>query len=159
MSISKYDVGIAKCLLGAGGCGAAGWIYGAAENLTLAGAPALDVVVVLSCAAAVFLTSVFWVCHYFSGRRQNAFVVVQSMLGASLVFGTIAVSWMHARGTLVLALDPNKRFPPALAFLAPLLILALMAALCWPPIRRRSFRVAHLRRGAPEAERWENLPI
>jgi hypothetical protein len=47
--------------------------------------------------------AVLWVL-YLSGRRLSTFGIMQSLLGSSLVFGTIAIAWIHARGLLPFAM-------------------------------------------------------
>jgi hypothetical protein len=166
-SWSKYDTGITLALFG-GTVGAAGWILGAALELTAAPVqPAgmlLDIVVVLLCAAGVMLTGVFIWGLYLSGRRLSGFFMMESLLGSSLVFGIVAVGWMHARGVLALAVAGHgghgqpgneiweaigRHAPQELAYAAPLIILGVMAAIWWPPFRRRMFGAyTHIQRGA-----------
>ena len=166
-SWSKYDTGITLALFGAT-VGAAGWILGAALEPTAAPVqPAgmlLDIDVVLLCAAGVMLTGVFIWRLYLSGRRLSGFFVIESLLGTSLVFGTIAVGWMYARGVLALAVAGHgghgqpgneiweaigRHTPQELAYAAPLIILGMMAAIWWPPFRRRMFGAyTHIQRGA-----------
>jgi hypothetical protein len=156
-SWSKYDTLFTLVLFG-GTVGAAGWILGVA--LELAAAPVqpagllLDIVVVLLCAVGVVLTGVFVWGLYLSGRRLSGFFMMESLLGSSLVFGIVAVAWMHARGVLALAVagrgehgQPGNEIweaigrhaPPELAYAAPLIILGMMAAIWWPPFRKRMF--------------------
>jgi len=178
-SWSKYDWGLTVALAG-GTFGAAGWIFGAAYELDAARsgvstaamrwvwifgaaselnpAPAesvgiLDVLVVFSCAVGVVLTGVFLWCVYLSGRRLSVFVVGQTLLGASFLFGTVAIWWMHTRGVLALAVDANGNYPQEIAYAAPLIILGMMAAMWCPPFRRW-FDHTPVQRGTPEGERW-----
>jgi hypothetical protein len=167
-SMSLYDWRITFGLFG-GTAGAAGWIFGA--DLNLACAPPglvspLDIGVVLACALGVMLVGfVIW-RMYLSGRRLSALIVAETLLGASFVFGTLAVCWMHARGVVALAVagvedsgQPGalllqQLIPPRneFAYAAPLLILVMMAVIWWPPLRRRLFGAhAHLQRGAPQS--------
>jgi hypothetical protein len=177
---SKYDSGITVALFGAT-LGAAGWILGAAFGLLTGAAqprPAgigWDILVAFSCAAGVGLVGVWLWCMYLSGRRLSRLFVIGTLLGSSFVFGTFALVWMHVRGVLALAVlgsadtgQPgdaiwialSRRLPPELAYAAPLILLALMAAAWWPPSRKRLLGTnAHLQRGTPEGERpWHLLP-
>jgi hypothetical protein len=145
----------------AGSIGAAGWILGAAVELMgapgLPQAPSSDVDVVLLCAGGVLLTGfVIWLL-FLCGRRLSVFWIGELLLGASLVFGTMAIVWMDVRGVLPLATAGHggslfhgqpgneiweaigRRLPPKLAYAVPLLLLGLMAAAWWPPLRRRLF--------------------
>ena len=164
-SWSKYDTGITLALFGAT-VGAAGWILGAALELTAAPVqPAgmlLDIVVVLLCAGGVVLSGVLIWGLYLSGRRLSGFFMMESLLGSSLVFGIIAVGWMRARGVLALAVAGHggdgqpgneiweaigRHAPQELAYAAPLIILGMMAAIWWAPVRKRMFRACtHVQR-------------
>ncbi len=169
---SRYDTGMTLALFGAT-VGAAGWILGAALELTAAPVqPAgilLDIVVVLLCAVGVMLTGVFIWGLYLSGRRLSGFFMIESLLGTS---------WMHARGVLALAVAGHggplqhgqpgneiwealgRHAPQELAYAAPLIILGMMAAIWWPPIWKRMFGAyTHIQRGTPEGERPWHLPI
>lgn len=150
--LSKYDLKITAGLVG-GTVGAAGWILGAAEALVYAPAGSVgmaDVLVVLGCGLGVVLTGgvVWWL--YLCRRRLNSFIVCEVLLGASAVFGTLAVAWMQIRGVLGFALGPEaglgqpgneiwvalgRRVPQELAYAVPLLLAGMMAALSWPPLR------------------------
>jgi hypothetical protein len=176
-SLSKYDWGITLGLAG-GTIGAAGWIFGAAFELVADPSHSvaiLDILVVLSGALGVMLTGFFVWCLYLSRRRMSLFFVTEALLGASLVFGTLAILWMHARGVLALAVGAHadhgqpgnevwetigRHVPPELVYAVPLLILGMMAAIWWPPSRRRLLtRHTHIQRGTPEGERPWHLPI
>jgi hypothetical protein len=154
---SKFDTGMTLALFG-GTVGAAGWIYGAALELTAAPVqPAgmlLDIVVVFLCAVGVMLTGVFIWGLYLSGRRLSGLFMMESLLGSSLVFGIVAVGWMHARGVLALAVAGHgghgqsgneiweaigRHAPQELAYAAPLIILGMMVAIWWAPFRKRMF--------------------
>jgi hypothetical protein len=172
LSRSNNDTWMTLALFG-GTVGAAGWILGAALELTAAPVqPAgilLDIVVVLLCAVGVMLTGVFIWGLYLSGRRLCGFFMIESLLGTSLVFGIVAVGWMHARGVLALAVAGHgghgqpgneiweaigRHAPQELAYAVPLILLGLMAAIWWPPFRKRIFGAnAHIQRGTPEGER------
>jgi hypothetical protein len=178
LSWSKYDTVITLALFG-GTVGAAGWILGAALELTAAPVqPAgilLDIVVVLLCAVGVMLTGVFIWGLYLSGRRLSGLFMMESLLGTSLVFGIVAVGWLHARGVLALAVAGHgghgqpgneiwealgRHAPPELAYAAPLILLGMMAAIWWPPFRKRMFGAdTHIQRGTPEGERPWHLAI
>ncbi len=95
--MSKYDWGITLGLAG-GTIGAAGWIFGAA--IELAADPSdsvgtLDILVVLLGAMGVMLTGFLLWCLYLSRRKISVFFVIEALLGASLVFGTLAILWMQ----------------------------------------------------------------
>jgi len=178
LSWSKYDTWMTLGLFGAT-VGAAGWILGAALELTAApeqpAGTLLDIVVVLLCAVGVMLTGVFIWGFYLSGRRLSGFFMMESLLGASLVFGIVAVGWMYARGVLALAVAGHggrgqpgneiweaigRHAPQELAYAAPLIILGMMAAIWWPPFRKRmSGAYTHIQRGTPEGERPWHRPI
>jgi hypothetical protein len=156
-----------------GSLGAAGWIFGAA--LELRGAPQkpagidLDIQVVLLCAAGVVLCGFVLGCLSLAGLRLSTFLVWETLLGASFVFGTAAIVWMQARGVLTLAVrgyafrgQPGneiweaigRHVRPELAYAAPVIILGLMAVAWWPPARRRLFGTdTPIARGAPERDR------
>lgn len=169
-SWSKHDTLITLALFGATG-GAAGWILGAALELSAApvqpAAILLDITVVLFCALGVVLTGVLIWGLYLSGCRLSGFFMIESLLGSSLAFGIVAVAWMHARGILAIAVAGHggpsqygqpgnaiweaigRHAPQELAFAAPLIILGMMAAIGWTPIRRRMFGDhLHVQRGA-----------
>jgi hypothetical protein len=116
--------------------GAAGWIVGAAWNLDKGGR-FVDSVLVWICALGVLRVGlVFWLV-WMTGRRLSIFVVVQVLLGASALFGSVALYIVRERGLVGFAVDPSGRYPEALAYAAPLCILVFMATVYWPPIRRR----------------------
>ena len=170
-SWSKRDTLITLGLFG-GAVGAAGWILGVANELLSAPAPpagiALDVLLVCLGAVGVLLMGVFVWCLYLSGRRLRVAFIIETLLGASLVFGTLALVWIHARGVLPLAVrgfggsgQPGNEvweaigrgLPPEFAYAAPLLILGLMALIWWPRSRARLLgSSAHVQRGTPEVE-------
>ena len=170
-SWSKCDTGITFGLFG-GAVGAAGWILGVANELLSAPAPpagiGLDILVVCLCAVGVLMMGVFVWCLYLSGRRLRVAFVIETLLGASLVFGTLALMWVHARGVLPLAVGGHggsgqpgneiweaigRDLPPEIAYAAPLLILGLMALIWWPRSRKRLLgSYAHVQRGTPEGE-------
>lgn len=157
--------------------GAAGWIFGVANELRCAPAPPagilLDVLVVCLAAVGVLLMGVFLWCLYLSGRRLRVAFIIEALLGASLVFGTLALMWVHARGVLPLAVrgfggsgQPGNEvweaigrdLPPEFAYAAPLLILGLMALIWWPRSRVRLLGFsANIQRGTPDAEQTGEL--
>ena len=101
--------------------------------------------------------------------------MIEALLGPSLVFGTLAILWMHARGVLALAVGGRaesgqpgnqvweaigRHAPQEIAYAVPLIILGIMAAIWWPPVRKRMFGVyTHIQRGTPEGERPWHLPL
>jgi hypothetical protein len=168
---SQRDTIIALGIFG-GSLGAAGWIFGAASELMAAPAQpngiGADIFVVVLCAVGVLLTgTVIW-CQYLSGRRLSVFFMVETLLGASLMFGTAALFWIHARGLLPLVVQGHsgsgqpgneiweaigRHVPPEMAYLAPLIILAIMLVLWWNPIRRRLIGShAQFQRSASDSE-------
>jgi hypothetical protein len=170
-SWSKGDTLITLGLFG-GTVGAAGWIFGVAIELLSAPAPPagihLDILMVCLGAVAVLITGVFVWCLYLSGRRLRVAFIIETLLGASLVFGTLALMWIHARGVLTLAVrgyggsgQPGNEvweaigrdLPPEFAYAAPLLILGLMALIWWPRSRKRLLgSYAHVQRGTRQGE-------
>jgi hypothetical protein len=170
-SLSKSDLRIGAALFGST-VGAAGWIVGAALELLSAPAPPpgilLDVLVVLCCATTVLLIGLFVWRLYLAGRRLNVLFVVETLLGASLMLGTVALVWMDARGVLSLVVLSNadsgqpgneiwqaigRHVPPKLVYLVPLVILGLMGAVWWSPVRRRILTgQTHIQRGTPDRE-------
>jgi len=175
-SMSKYDWGITLALFG-GTVGVAGWIFGAALNLAWAppgSVGILDIGVVLLCALGVMLAGFVVWRFYLSGRRLNSFLVIETLLGASFLFGTLAVGWMHSRGVVALAVagyedegQPgalllHRLIPPRneFAYAAPVIVLITMALIWWPPVRRRLFGAhTHIQRGTPEGQQPWHLPI
>lgn len=168
---SKDDTKVTIRLLG-GAVGAAGWIFGMALELMSAAAeqPAkigVDIFVVLLCAVGVLVTAVvIWGLHLF-GRRLSLLFVLETLLGASLVFGTVAIVWIDARGLLPLVMagrsgmgQPGNEIweaiglhvHPKILYAAPLILLGMMAAIWCPACRRRSF-TGRMQRGTPERER------
>jgi len=116
--------------------GAAGWILGAGEQLASAG-HGTDAALVRLCAAGVLLSGgIMWVL-WLAGRRLNLFVVIELLLGASFTFGLLALWIMRVRGVVALAIDSSGGYPEGLAYAAPIALLAIMAILCWSPIRKR----------------------
>src|SRR5262249_2451836 len=105
-SWSKCDTLITLGLCG-GAVGAAGWIFGVANELLSAPAPPagihLDILMVCLGAVGVLMVGVFVWCLYLSGCRLRVAFIIETLLGASLVFGTLALMWVHARGVLPLA--------------------------------------------------------
>jgi hypothetical protein len=172
-STQKHAPPMSPLALVGGTLGVAGWIFGAA--LELMGAPQkpagldLDIQVVLLCAAGVVLSGCFLGCLTLAGRRLSKFLMWETLLGASFVFGTAAIVWMQARGVLTLAVrgyafrgQPGneiweaigRHVRPEFAYAVPVIILALMAAACWPPARRRLFGIDKpIPRGTPESDR------
>jgi hypothetical protein len=166
-AMSKYDWRITLALL-SGSVGAAGWIFGAALNLLSAppgSVGVLDVGVVFLCALGVMLAGFVVWCLYLSGHGLNRFLVIETLLGASLAFGTLAVWWMHTRGVLALAvaggddlgqpgalllhwiIPPREEFAHAV----PVIVLIAMALMWWPSARRRLFGDSpNFQRSTPE---------
>jgi hypothetical protein len=154
--MSTYDWKITFGLAG-GTIGAAGWIFGAVLELLAAPSDSVgiaDILVVLLAALGVMLTGFFVWRLYLSRRKLSVFLVSEALLGASLVFGTLAILWMHTRGLLALAVKGRaesgqpgnevwetigRHVPPEFVYAVPLIILGMMAAICWPPFRRRLF--------------------
>jgi hypothetical protein len=125
---------VSEIFLG-GTLGAAGWILGASEELASAGS-STDANIVRLCAGGVFLVGgVMWLL-WLTGRRLNVLLVVEILLGASFIFGTAALGIMQSRGVLALAVDSSGKYPEWLAYSAPVAILAIMAIILIPPIRR-----------------------
>jgi hypothetical protein len=173
---SKRDTLFTLGLFG-GAVGAAGWILGVANELLAAPAPPagilLDILMVCLGAVGVLMMGVFLWCLYLSGRRLRVAFMIEALLGASLVFGTLALMWIHARGVLTLAVrgfagsgQPGNEvweaigrdLPPEFAYAAPLLILVLMALTWWPCSRARLLgSYAHIQRGTPDAEQTGQL--
>ena len=147
--------------------GAAGWIFGVANELLWAPAPPagilLDILVVCLGAVGVLLVGVVAWCLYLSGRRLRVVFIIETLLGASLVFGTLALMWIHARGVLTLSVRGNggsgqpgnevwdtigRDLPPEFAYAAPLLIVGLMALIWWSRSRTRLLgSYSHVQRG------------
>jgi hypothetical protein len=129
----------------------------------------LDVVIVLLCAGGVALTGTFLWYFYLSGRRLSTLVVLETLLGASLVFGMFALLWMDARGVLNFVTTRADEGQPGVELLyriipprkeyvyaVPLIILALMAVVCWPPLQRWMFAGhTHVQRDKSEYGRPE----
>jgi hypothetical protein len=144
----RYDWGITAALAG-GTCGAAGWIFGAADALT-----GLDALVVVLSACGVVLTGVAVWSLYLAGRRMSLFFIVQCLFGSSLIFGTFAIVWMHLRGVLALALGANQRYPAVLGYGAPLVLFVFLAATWWPATRKWMLgKSTFIQRGTPEGQR------
>jgi hypothetical protein len=172
-SMQKHARPMSRVAFFGGTLGAAGWIFGAA--IELMGAPQkpagidVDIQMVLLCAAGVVLCGCFLGCLSLAGLRLSRFFVCETLLGASFVFGTAAIVWMHARGVLTLAVRGDgfrgqpgneiweamgRHVRPEMAYAAPALILGLMAAAWWPPARRRLFGIdTPIPRGTPESDR------
>jgi hypothetical protein len=170
-SWSKRDTLMTLGLFG-GAVGAAGWILGVANELLWAPAPPagiiLDMLMVCLGAVGVLMMGVFVWCLYLSGRRLRVAFIIETLLVASLVFGTLALVWIHARGVLPVAVKGyggsgqpgngvweaiGRDLPPELAYAAPLLILGFMALIWWPRSRKRLVgSYAHVQRGTPEVE-------
>jgi hypothetical protein len=160
-----------------GAVGAAGWIFGVANELLSAPAPPagilLDMLIVCLGAVGVLLMGVFLWCLYLSGRPLPVAFIIEMLLGASLVFGTLALMWMHARGVLTLVVRGNggrgqpgneiweaigRDLPPEFAYAPPLLILGLMALIWWPRSRARLLGSdAHVQRGTPQGDQASQL--
>src|SRR5262245_43871438 len=175
-SWSKRDTLNTLSLFG-GAVGAAGWILGVANELLSVPVPpagiGLDILVVCLCAVGVLMMGVFVWCLYLSGRRLQVALIIETLLGASLVFGTLALMWIHARGVLPLAVrgyggsgqpgnevweEIGRDLPPEFAYVAPLLILGLMALIWWPRSRKRLLgSCAHIQRGTPDGEQTGQL--
>jgi hypothetical protein len=106
-STPPSDWRVWSALIG-GTAGAAGWIYGALDNLLAAPAGSVqvpDLLVVLLCFTAVLSTGVVLLRVYASGRAMTNLFAIRVLLGASLLFGTVALLWLHARGVLAFALQ------------------------------------------------------
>jgi len=116
--------------------GAAGWILGASEELVWAGL-GVDAAYVLLCAAGVLLTGgiLWWLTLV--GRRLSLWIAMEVLLGASFVFGVSALWIMRLRGVVAFAVDSSGRYPEGLAYAAPVAVLAIMAVLWCPPVRKR----------------------
>jgi len=116
--------------------GAAGWIFGARENLAEAGRSE-DAALVLWCAAGVLLTGgILWLL-WLIGRRLSVLVVMDVLLGASFAFGVLALWIIQSRGVLAIAVNSAGKYPEWLAWAAPIAVFAIMASTWLPPIRRR----------------------
>ena len=119
--------------------GAGGWIYGASENLASAGCAA-EADQVLLCAGGVWLSGgIVWLL-WLASRRLSLLFVMDVLLGASFVFGVLALWIMHSHGVLVLAVHPSGKYPQWLAWAVPVLIFGVLAGTWYPPIRRRLLR-------------------
>ena len=118
-----------------GTVGAAGWILGAAQELA-SGGHATDATLVLLCAAGVLLTGGMMWSLWLAGNRLDLFVLVETLLGSSLVFGILSLWIMHARGVFAFAVDSSGVYSEWFAYAAPVFVFALMAVLCYPGIRR-----------------------
>jgi hypothetical protein len=126
---------VSLAILGAT-AGTGGWIYGASEELASGGRGA-DATLVLLCAAGVWLTGgVLWLL-WLAGLRLNLLVVMNVLLGASSVFGVLALWIMRWRGVVAFAIDSSGKYPEWLAYAAPVALLAVMAMTWYPPIRKR----------------------
>jgi hypothetical protein len=166
-SWTKYDGRVRIALLG-GSIGAAGWILGAVDELVAEKAGLLDIGVVVLCALGVLLTGFVLWRSYVAGRRLSTFWMIEALLGASFVFGMLAVCWMDARGVLAFATSAQadhgqpgnqiwealaRHTPARFAYAAPVILLAMMALVCWHPLRRRMLGAhTHIQRGAPEGQ-------
>jgi hypothetical protein len=103
--------------------------------------------------------------------------VLETLLGTSIVFGTLAVCWMDARGVLTFAVrgraesgQPGnevweaigRHVQPRMAYGAPVIVLIVMALIWWLAVRKNLFGAyTHIQRGTPEGQRpWHatNLP-
>jgi hypothetical protein len=152
------DSGISIRLIG-GSIGAAGWIFGMAFGLVRGAAAAQprpagidgDISLVYWCAWTVFLIGLLLAVLGLFGLRLSRVFACETLLGASFVFGTIALVWMDAHGVLPLAVlgsaddgQPGseiwvwltRHLPTRLAYGAPLLLLGFMAATWWPRSRK-----------------------
>jgi|GEM_PF-3332403 len=136
--------------------GAAGWIAGIAGGLLRAPASrpglVLDTAVVCLSAAGVLLTGTFIWWLWFSGHKLSVLLVTETLLGASFLFGTGALVFIDARGSLPLAVQGSAKsgqpggeivetigshIPPEIAYVAPFLILSLMTLVWWPTCGQR----------------------
>jgi hypothetical protein len=158
MPNQKYGLGLSLALL-AGSIGAAGWIFGMAFGLLWGAADARprpagidsDIAVVFWCALAVLFCGVLLQLLSRFGWRLSRVFLWEALLGASVVFGTIALVWLDVRGVLPLAVlgsandgQPgseiwvflSRHLPTRLAYGAPVCVLALMAAAWWPRTRK-----------------------
>jgi hypothetical protein len=127
-----------------GTAGAAGWIYGAGENLASAGRTA-DAQLALLCTGGVCVAGGTMWLLWLAGRRLNLLFVMNVLLGASVLFGGLAVCILHSRGVLAIAVDPSGKYPEWLAWAAPVLVFAVLAGTWYPPIRRRLLRTKFAR--------------
>jgi hypothetical protein len=130
-------------LLGAT-AGAAGWIFGASENLATAGHTA-DAHLALFCSAGVFVAGGTMWLQWLTGRRLNLLFVMNVLLAASILFGGMAVWMLHSRGVLAIAVNPSGKYPEWLAWLAPIVLVAILASTWYPPLRRRLLRTKFAR--------------
>lgn len=154
--------------LSGGSLGAAGWILGAAIEIQMApGLPqatTLDLFVVVLCASGVLLTGAIIWCLYLSGRRLSVVAITNTLLGASIGFGTLAIVWIDVRGLLPQAVrgfggrgqpgneiweSLGRHVSPQMVYAVPVLILLVMGFINWPPIGRHLLRgPTHLERGS-----------
>jgi hypothetical protein len=163
---SKTDTVMTVALFG-GTLGATGWIFGMVLELLAAPAQPADIgediLVVLLCAGGVLLTGIFVWCLYLFGRRLSHLIVMEVLLGASLVFGTLALIWIDARGLLPVVMagrsgmgqagneiweEIGRQIPPQLAYTVPLILLSMMAAIWRFPVTRGG-RSGHFQRSTP----------
>jgi hypothetical protein len=168
---SKSDTNTTIALFG-GAVGAAGWIFGMVLELNAAAPPqpaniGVDFFVVLLCAVSVLFTGVFVWCLYLFGCRLSLLLVTETLLGASVVFGTLAILWIDARGLLPVVVAGRsgmgqlgneiweaigRHVPPKIVYAVPLILLGMMGAISRPPCRRRWFS-GDVQRGTPEGAR------
>jgi hypothetical protein len=154
-----------------GAVGAAGWIFGMVLELNAATSPRPaeigdDIFVVLLCASAVLLTGTVVWCLYLVDCKLSHMLVTQSLLGASLVFGTIALLWIDVRGLLPIVTagrsgmgQPGNEIwealgrdlPPRFVYIVPLVLLGMMAANWRLPVARR-WLSGHFQRGATDGK-------
>lgn len=164
---SVKDIYHSVGLLG-GTFGVAGWIVGILQELVASGGPADvgdDVKFVVGCVAGVGLTGFAIWCLYLLGCRLRTVLVIEALLAASLVFGTIALVWIDARGLLPAVTagrsgmgQPGneiwealgRKIPPRFVYVTPLMIAAMMAGIWIPPIRRTRWFSSTIQRGEAE---------
>jgi len=164
---SKSDTFTTVAFFG-GTVGAAGWIFGMVLELLAAPPQPVDtgedIFVVLLCAGAVLVTGVFVWSLYLIGRRLSHLFVTEALLGASLVFGTLALVWIDARGLLPVVMagrsglgqpgneiweEIGRHVPSQLAYAVPLILLGMMAAIWCFPVTRR-WCPSHFQRWMPD---------
>ena len=119
--------------------GAAGWLLGVGLKLISLGL-LVDATVPLMAAILIILCG-YWIWQRRqSGKPVHLFSVVQTLLAASAALGFISLLFLRARGTLEATIDPKGSYPEWVNFLAPMIILVMMAIVCIPPINRRLTR-------------------
>lgn len=115
--------------------GAAAWLGVFAIKLLSLGLT-FDAMIPLVAGLCIVLTGVWIWTLRCRGDEISLWTAIQYLLAATALFGLVALVVLNNRGVLDAIIDPNGKFPAYVNFLLPLVLVAMMALFCLPPLKK-----------------------